>query len=75
MGSLIGGFRVRHLCCEFLGLVSWRISNILLRLRSLGLIKRVMGLYRYYVTALGKNVIAAGLFLKNQVIIPCLAKV
>lgn len=71
---VIGGFRARHLRCKFLGLASWKISNILLRLRNLGLIKRVAGSYRYYVTALGKNVIVAGLFLKNRMLIPALAK-
>jgi len=70
----INGFRAKNLRKEFADLPSWKISNILSRLKNLGLIKKAANSYKYYVTALGKNTVIAGLYLKNQVIVPCLAK-
>jgi len=69
----INGLRAKNLRASFPELPSWKISNILKRLKSLGLIKKVAHTYKYYVTTLGKNVIAAGLYLKNQIIIPLLS--
>jgi len=43
------------------------------RLRVHGLIKKVGHTYKYYVTALGKQVIALGLKLKDLHIIPALS--
>jgi len=43
------------------------------RLRLHGLVKKVGHTYRYYLTLLGKQVIASGLKLKNMVLIPQLA--
>ncbi len=40
------------------------------RLRVIGLIKKVAGTYKYYVTRLGKEAILTALKLKNMVIIP-----
>lgn len=71
---IINGLRAKNLRSEFPELQSWKISNILKRLKSLGLIKKIAKSYKYYLTALGKSVITAGLFLKNQVITPCLSK-
>ena len=70
----INGLRARNLRSVFPELKPWKISNILKRLKSIGLIKKVANSYKYYVTALGKNTITAGLYLKNQLITPCLAK-
>ena len=70
----INGLRAKNLKAEFPDLPAWKISSILSRLKNLGLIKKVTGSYKYYLTVLGKKVITAGLFLKNQVIIPALAK-
>ena len=39
------------------------------RLRSHGLIKKIGRTYKYYVTGLGKQVIALGLKLKNRYVI------
>jgi hypothetical protein len=49
------------------------ITRILKRLLSHGLIKRVKGTYKYYLTKLGKSVITTGLVVKNMVVIPSLA--
>jgi hypothetical protein len=70
----INGLRARNLRSIFPDLKPWKISNILKRLKSIGLIKKVANYYKYYVTTLGKNTIAAGLYLKNQLITPYLAK-
>ncbi len=43
------------------------------RLRTHGLIKKASHCYKYYLTALGKQVVALGLKLKELVIIPDLA--
>jgi hypothetical protein len=42
-------------------------------LRQLGVIKRVTGSYRYYLTRAGRAAIAAGRRLTEQTIIPALA--
>jgi hypothetical protein len=51
-----------------------QVSRILKRLRTHGLIKKVGRTYKYYVTALGRTVLAAGLKLENIVLIPDLAR-
>jgi len=50
-----------------------QISRMLKRLRMHGLIKKIHGSYRYYLTRLGKRVITTGLKLKTMFIIPSLA--
>jgi hypothetical protein len=70
----INGLRAKNLRVEFPEFKSWKISNILKRLKSLGLIKKISKSYKYYVTDLGKTLIVAGLYLKNQVLVPCISK-
>ncbi len=52
---------------------SGQVSRLLKRLRLHGLIKKVARGYKYYVTTFGKDVLAAGLKLRELVIIPQLA--
>jgi len=52
-----------------------KVSRILKRLRVHGLIKKVGGTYKYYLTKLGKKVIITGLYLKEMFIIPQLASI
>ena len=52
---------------------SWQISRILKRLRLHGLVKKVGNTYKYYLTSLGKQVIAAGFSFKNMSLIPALS--
>jgi hypothetical protein len=52
---------------------SGQVSRLLKRLRLHGLIKKVAHGYKYYVTAFGKDVLTAGLKLRELVIIPQLA--
>lgn len=49
------------------------MSRIFKRLCLHGIIERVPGTYKYFVTAYGKEIIAAGLTLRNLVLIPELA--
>ena len=49
------------------------MSRIFKRLRLHGIIERVQGTYKYFATAYGKEIIAAGLTVKNLVLIPALA--
>ena len=49
------------------------MSRIFKRLRLHGIIERVKGTYKYFVTVYGKEVIAAGLTVRNLVLIPALA--
>jgi len=44
------------------------ISRIIKRLRTHGLIRKVKNSYRYYLTALGKSEIVAGLKVKNMLL-------
>lgn len=55
------------------GLSSGQVSRLLKRLRTHGLIKKTAHGYKYYLTALGRQVTALGLRLKNLVIVPELA--
>jgi len=55
------------------GKTAGQISRIFKRLRLHGLIKKVGKTYRYYVTALGRQVIVAGLGFKNMTLVPQLS--
>lgn len=48
------------------------MSRIFKRLRLHGLIERAEGTYKYFSTAFGKEVIAAGLTVKNLILVPAL---
>ena len=59
---------------QYLGdISSSAMSRIFKRLRLHGIIERIKGTYKYLPTAYGKEVIAAGLAIKNLVLIPALA--
>ena len=49
------------------------ITRYLKRLRDFGLIKKVSGTYRYYLTRIGRNAIAAACRISEQLVIPALA--
>lgn len=49
------------------------MSRIFKRLRLHGIIERQKGTYKYLPTTVGKEVIAAGLFVRNLVLVPSLA--
>jgi hypothetical protein len=66
----ISGFRKKEFTKRFKKLSTFKISRMFKRLRVIGLIKKVPGTYKYYITKLGKEAILTALKLKNMVIIP-----
>jgi hypothetical protein len=69
----IYGFQNKSLAQFFQDKSSSSITRILKRLLTHGLIKKVNGTYKYYLTKLGKSVITAGLVVKNMIVVPALA--
>ena len=69
----ISGLQNKSLRRHLRGKNSSQVSRLLKRLRLHGLIKKVGRTYKYYLTQFGKTVIAAGLKLRELVIIPQLA--
>jgi hypothetical protein len=69
----ISGVQNKALRARFPQCNSGQMSRILRRLRTHRLIKKASHCYKYYLTALGKQVVALGLKLKELVIIPELA--
>jgi hypothetical protein len=49
------------------------ITRYIRRLRDFGLIKKIVGSYRYYLTRIGRNAIAAACHITEQIIRPALA--
>ncbi len=70
----IAGFRNANLREHLPDKSSGQVSRILKRLWSHGLIRKVGGTYKYYITELGRTAITMGLKLKNLVLIPELAR-
>lgn len=68
----IMGLRNNSLQPLLKGWSAQKIGRYLRRFRELGLLKRVAGTIKYYTTKLGKDVIAAGLQLKDRVVLPAL---
>jgi hypothetical protein len=69
----ISGVQNKALRERFPQYSSAQMSRLLRRLRTHGLIKKASHCYKYYLTALGKQVVALGRKLKELVIIPELA--
>ena len=69
----ISGFQNKDLPQRLRDRNSGQISRTMKRLRVHGLIKKVGHTYKYYLTALGKQVVALGLKLKQLYIIPTLS--
>ena len=71
----ISGFQNKDLRRRVKGKNTGQVSRLMKRLRTHGLIKKIGKTYKYYVTALGKQVVALGLKLKQLYIIPQLSMV
>src|SRR5271166_1507850 len=69
----ISGFQNKDLRRRVKSKNTGQISRLMRRLRTHGLIKKIAETYKYYLTALGKQVVALGLKLKNLYIIPALS--
>jgi hypothetical protein len=70
-GTNVSGFRNRDLQHR-LGMTGRQVSTIFRRLREHGMIKKVRGTFKYYLTALGRRVTSTGLKLKSMAVIPLL---
>ncbi len=70
---LINGFRNKDIRAFLTGLSSSSISRVLKRLLLHHIIKKVNKSYKYYITKLGKAIIATALQLKEFLIIPKLS--
>jgi len=70
----ISGFQNKTLHRFLADKSSGQISRILKRLNKHGIIRKIGKTYKYYLTRLGKAVIATGLIIKEMSIIPQLAK-
>ncbi len=68
----ISGFQGRHLRAVLPELSGPQLSRLLKRLRTHGLIKKIGGRYKYYLTTLGRTVVTTALKLRELVIIPTL---
>jgi DNA-binding MarR family transcriptional regulator len=70
-GTNITGFRNRDLQ-QSLSMTGRQITPILKRLREHGLIKKIGGTFKYYLTAFGRRATATGLKLREMAVIPLL---
>ncbi len=66
----IRGLRNRDLQAHLKGWSPQKIGRTLRRFKVLGLIKKARGTVKYYITSLGKDVLAAALQLRERVVIP-----
>lgn len=73
--GVVGGVTNKLLRGVLAGRSSAWVSRVLRRLRLHGLIKKVGGCFRYYLTGLGRRVLLAGLKLRELVVIPSLSGV
>ena len=71
----ISGFQNKDLRRHLESQNTGQVSRLMKRLRTHGLIKKIGKTYKYYLTSLGKQVIALGLKLKNLYVIPELSAV
>ena len=70
-GANVSGFRNRDLQ-QRLSINGRQVSAVLRRLREHGLVKKIGGTFKYYLTALGRRATATGLKLREMAVIPLL---
>jgi hypothetical protein len=66
----ISGFQKKNLRRHLPGWDTAKVCRILKTLRVHGLIKKIGSTYKYYLTHLGRQVVAAGLKLKTLFLVP-----
>ena len=74
MLPILRGARNADLRQHLPGKSQGQVSRMLKRLWMHGLIKKVGGIYNYYITELGRTLTTMGLKIKNLVLIPELAR-
>ena len=70
-GTNVAGFRNRDLQ-RSLSMTGRQVTTILKRLREHGLIKKIGGTFKYYLTGFGRRITATGLKLREMAVIPLL---
>jgi len=70
-GANVSGFRNRDLQ-QRLSMSARQVSAVLRRLREHGLVKKIGGTFKYYLTAFGRRATATGLKLREMAVIPLL---
>ena len=70
----ISGLRNRDLRAHIPGSTTHQISRSLKRLRLHGIVKRIPGTFKYYLTELGRRIVIGSLALKNMAIVPAIAR-
>ncbi|MFC1895926.1 MarR family transcriptional regulator, partial [Thermodesulfobacteriota bacterium] len=70
-GTNVSGFRNRDLQ-QRLSMTGRQVTALLKRLREHGLVKKIRGTFKYYLTAFGRRVTATGLKLREMAVIPLL---
>jgi len=71
--STIAGLRRADLITGLTDVSPSALSRYIARLRKLGLLKRIHGTYRYYLTKIGRAAVAACSHITENVLIPALA--
>jgi len=71
----ISGFQNKNLRAKLAHKTTAQISMIIKRLRTHGLVKKIGRSYKYYLTKIGRHIVATGLQLKQLFLIPKLAKI
>jgi hypothetical protein len=72
-GFNIAGVRRSDLVSLVAELSPSALSRHLARLRHIGIIRRINGTYRYYLTRIGRAAVAAGCYLTENILVPALA--
>ena len=70
----ISGFRAVDLRAHLPGITPSRCSSLLKRLRTHGLIKKVGRRYKYYLTVLGRRILASALNIRESIVLPSLCE-
>lgn len=70
--NLVSGVTARRLRKRLPGWTGAQLSRAIRRLRQLGLLKKVGGTFKYYVTKLGQRVAIAAMRIRETVIIPAM---
>jgi len=70
-GTNVSGFCNRDLQ-ESLSMTGRQVTTMLRRLREHGLVKKIGGTFKYYLTAFGRRATATGLKLREMAVIPLL---
>ena len=66
----ISGFRNKDLREHLPHLTGWRVSYLLRRLRTHGIIKKVARRHKYYLTKMGRRVLAAAVKVRHDEVLP-----